>query len=71
MQILLLIFIVLILGAFALRVLTGTFRFIYKVAPLIVLWTMILFLVFAYENYDLNINKMKGKNATTIGATKD
>ena len=70
LEIILLVTVVLFCFAFALQVVIGTWKFIYKMAPIVVPLLIIAFLLIATGNLNLNI-EMEGHNASHIGSVEN
>jgi FtsH-binding integral membrane protein len=66
---LILVFTGLILGAFALRVIVWALKSIYKSAPFIVIWVILLSLMYWIEHK--YIPESQGKNATVTKTTEN
>ena len=66
METILLIICGLILTAFTIRVIVWSAKFIYKIAPFIVIWTALLFLLYLHET---NFFELKDQNDATVTRT--
>jgi len=60
----------LILAAFVLRVLIGSFKIIYKIAPFVIILAAVIALMYWFET-GRPITELKDQNATIIGTTEN
>lgn len=65
------IFVALIVWAFAIRVLIWFAKFIYSIAPILILWGIILLAIFYYDMHNGEFQKELRKDAGIVGTAEN